>query len=215
MKATLFPLFGAIATATVAFSAIPAEAISVSRGAGPSFAPTATITFDTPTPASYASFDQDYGSVNVTGANVAIREDDDEPTSPFFRLNASGSQSSATFNLDSSSDSFGFFLVGQNGSPNFRIDFLSGGSNSRTFFLSDLLSLTGPGDYFNFASDSEGDFFDQVSFTRLSGRLEIDSVAFRAVPTPALLPGIIGIGIAALKKRRDGGLEAAEADAEA
>ncbi|WP_448600559.1 PTPA-CTERM sorting domain-containing protein [Thermoleptolyngbya sp.] len=35
------------------------------------------------------------------------------------------------------------------------------------------------------------------------------------MPTPALLPGIIGMGIAALKKRRDGELAEAEAEAEA
>lgn len=215
MKVTLFPLFGAIATATVAFSAIPAEAISVSRGAGPSFSPTTTITFDTPTPGSYPLFNQDYGSVNVTGTNVSIREDDEEPTSPFFRLsNLAGSN--AFFNFDNKTEAFGFLLIASSfPEADFNIRFFQNGSNTQTFSLSDLIGTVGTGNYFSFISDSEGDFFDRVSFTRLSGRLEIDSVAFRAVPTPALLPGIIGIGIAALKKRRDGALEAAEADAEA
>ncbi|GAB4160461.1 MAG: hypothetical protein Fur0046_39560 [Cyanobacteria bacterium J069] len=218
MKATQFPGLLAIAAAVSVFSALPAEAISVTRGAGPAFKDglpaTGTITFDGPAPGFYPTFSENYGGVEVTGTNLRIREDEDAPGSPFLRL-ANLPGSTATFSLNSITDSFGFFLVEEGETPDFTINFLLGGSNTRTFLRSDLLGTTGSGNYFSFVSDSNDDFFDQVTFSRTNGFLSIDNVAYRVVPTPALLPGIIGMGIAALKKRRDGALDEVEAEAEA
>ncbi|MBD2260587.1 PTPA-CTERM sorting domain-containing protein [Pseudanabaena sp. FACHB-2040] len=48
----------------------------------------------------------------------------------------------------------------------------------------------------------------QVAFTSLNNTFTGD---FTAVPTPALLPGLIGMGVAALRKRKEGSEDSAEA----
>lgn len=205
----------AIAAATAISSAIPAEAINVSRGTGPSFTPTGVITFGTPSPGSYSAFNENYGGATVIGTKVSIREDDEESTSPFFRLQ-NASNSTASFNFSNKTEAFGFLLVSSNfPEADFNISFFQNGSNTQTFSLAELIGTVGTGNYFNFVSSSESDYFDRVVFSRLAGNLSIDNAAFQVVPTPALLPGIIGMGIAAIKKRRDGALEETEADAEA
>lgn len=85
------------------------------------------------------------------------------------------------------------------------------GSNLAIPFRGDGGSLIGDG-FFGFIADSP---FETFKFRRFDDSLadgfSVDNVAFgtnvdtkppQAVPTPALLPGIIGFGIAALRKRK-------------
>ena len=70
--------------------------------------------------------------------------------------------------------------------------------------------------FVNFAVDELGynsyDFFNRVEISG-GGQdpFQLDNVAYEVVPTPALLPGIIGMGIAALRKRKQSQEESAEA----
>lgn len=71
--------------------------------------------------------------------------------------------------------------------------------------------------FVNFIADNEADYFDSVTFRSDFGSVdnpqaafEIDDIRYTEVPTPALLPGLVGMGVAALRKRKQVG-EAQEA----
>ncbi|MBE9112161.1 PTPA-CTERM sorting domain-containing protein [Nodosilinea sp. LEGE 07298] len=57
--------------------------------------------------------------------------------------------------------------------------------------------------YVNFTSSSSSDYFDSIVLRSTSAAFESDNHAFREVPTPALLPGLIGLGVAALRRKQD------------
>lgn len=66
--------------------------------------------------------------------------------------------------------------------------------------------------YVNFFGNNNSDLFDKVVLTSSSAAFESDNHAFRTdIPTPALLPGLIGMGVAAWRKRRGESAEQAEA----
>jgi hypothetical protein len=56
--------------------------------------------------------------------------------------------------------------------------------------------------YVNFFANT-GESFNRVVFNSRGTAFESDNHAFRVVPTPALLPGLIGMGLAALRKRKE------------
>jgi len=209
----------AIAAAVSVLSALPAEALNIFRGTGPQFwqslPPTGVIDFETPAPGNYNLFGEDYGAASATGAQLEILPADASADNYLRLRNRAGSNVVFTSNR-STWDSFGFEFVGRSDSnANMNIIFnLVGGGTSSTA-LSFLLGIAGSGNYFSFVTNPGDPTIESVSFFRTAGSIDIDNVAFRVVPTPALLPGIIGMGIAALKKRRDGELAEAEAEAEA
>lgn len=49
---------------------------------------------------------------------------------------------------------------------------------------------------------SGGGVFDRVVLTSTSRAFESDNHSFEVVPTPALLPGLIGMGVAALRRKK-------------
>lgn len=57
----------------------------------------------------------------------------------------------------------------------------------------------------NDVNNPENDYFDTVELLSSQAAFEIDDVRYEEVPTPALLPGLIGIGVAALRKRKQAG----------
>lgn len=65
--------------------------------------------------------------------------------------------------------------------------------------------------YVNFFSQGSTDLFDEVRLFSTQAAFEVDNIAYRAIPTPALLPGLVGLGVAALRKRK--GEQKAEAEA--
>ncbi|WOB43556.1 PTPA-CTERM sorting domain-containing protein [Thermoleptolyngbya oregonensis NK1-22] len=209
----------AIAAAVSVLSALPAEALSMFRNIGPQFSqglpPTGVIDFETPVPGIYNTFSEDYGNIIATGDRLRILPANSAADNYLRLRNLNGSN--VTFTSDYKTwDSFGFLFRGRSG-PDANMDIVfnlvGGGTFSTT--LSTLLTLSGPGNYFSFVAGVGDPTIESVTFTRTSGYINIDNVAYRIVPTPALLPGIIGMGIAAIKKRRDGALEETEADAEA
>lgn len=211
----------AIAAAVSVLSALPAEAmILATRGTGPAFKnglpATGIIDFQSNSSGAFPAFD--YGDISFAGLDARINEEGGNRFLTLTSIAPGTIQTSvSTFNIDYKPvDSFGFRLLQSTGNANFTISFLLGSTLVESFTLTSLLALPPTGvDYFNFVAQSDNFIFDQIVFTRTRGRIEIDDVAYRIVPTPALLPGIIGMGIAAIKKRRDGALEETEADAEA
>ena len=89
-----------------------------------------------------------------------------------------------------------------------------------TSFTGDQIFSSANGDqsvkgthFVNFKGNSmvpEDDYFDKVVLASGQAAFEIDDVRYTEVPTPALLPGLVGIGVAALRKRKQAG-EAQEA----
>lgn len=70
----------------------------------------------------------------------------------------------------------------------------------------------GNGNYFNFFVTNNSEIFTRVDFRRAASNgnsFLIDDLAYQAIPTPALLPGLVALGIGAVRKRK------AEAEAEA
>ena len=65
--------------------------------------------------------------------------------------------------------------------------------------------------YFNFFVTNNSEIFNRVVFadTSFIGNLQVDNVAYQAIPTPALLPGLVAMGLGIVRKRK------AEANAEA
>jgi hypothetical protein len=55
--------------------------------------------------------------------------------------------------------------------------------------------------YVDFFADA-GTVFDRVEFASTSAAFEADNIAYSKVPTPAMLPAIIGFGLTALKRRK-------------
>lgn len=70
---------------------------------------------------------------------------------------------------------------------------------------------TPPGSrYVNFFADS-GESFNRIVLTSSAPAFESDNHAYRAIPTPALLPGLIALGVGVMRKRK--GETAAESEA--
>lgn len=74
--------------------------------------------------------------------------------------------------------------------------------NTDNIGLNDNSSTT----FVDFFADSTTDVWDSVllSDTNTSGTFRLDNVSYSNVPTPALLPGLLGMGAVALRKRRQG-----------
>jgi hypothetical protein len=68
------------------------------------------------------------------------------------------------------------------------------GTNNQTSLLTNR--------YINFDSEGASQYFDRIRLTSTQAAFESDNHAFRAVPTPALLPGLVGIGVSLWRKRR-------------
>ena len=102
------------------------------------------------------------------------------------------------------------------------ITFLNNGVAITSFSVSALLNNTvqnstvvgTTGNYFSFFVTNNDEIFDQVLFADTSngqgqGALVIDNLAYQAIPTPALLPALVGFGLGLVRKKK------AQAEAEA
>lgn len=61
--------------------------------------------------------------------------------------------------------------------------------------------------YIEFALADIGADVDKVVLSTGFSPFEVDNVAYQSIPTPALLPGLIGMGVAALRKRKTRAIE--------
>lgn len=127
-----------------------------------------------------------------------------------------GAATSVSFRFDHPNGMgyFGFFLEEINGAAaNFTISFWSNNSLIETLTGAQVnTQAVGFGNYFNFFVTNNDEIFDQVVFAKTAtgdSFLRIDNVAYQAIPTPALLPGLVGLAFGAVRKRK------AEAEAEA
>ena len=107
---------------------------------------------------------------------------------------------------------FGFRLNGSSGA-NEVVTFFSKLTNAQFSFSGPSFgSVPGAGNYFNFFVTNNTEIFNRVDFTRNTApgnAFRVDNVAYQAIPTPALLPGLVAMGLGIVRKRK------AEANAEA
>jgi hypothetical protein len=87
------------------------------------------------------------------------------------------------------------------------LNFYNGASLLASFVPgSTLAGLTASGSntdarYVDFSADA-GTVFDRVEFVSSQAAFEVDNISYTAVPTPAMLPAIVGFGLTALKRRK-------------
>ncbi len=99
---------------------------------------------------------------------------------------------------------FGFFLANDTGA-NEVVSFFRGNSLIQSFTGLDFLAASGNGNYINFFLTNTSEIFDRVDFTRNlanGNAFRVDNVAYQAIPTPALLPGLLAFGVGVLRKRK-------------
>ena len=163
------------------------------------------------------SYDGGSGIVsgNASGLYAAPAADADgdgnsntRDNTPYLSLGGSGRPSSATFKFKYPIISTLGFLWGSVDSYN-SVSFLRGSTLLAEFTGSDVIRFP-TGDqssigtrFVNFTgNEGDKDYFDTVIFKSTSAAFELDDIRYTEVPTPALLPGLIGVGVAALRKRK-------------
>ncbi len=194
----------ALATAGIA----PAQAFSITSTAGQfSTVPgTTTVNFDAGLPASpiYTGG----GLATGNGADFAQPLGD---VTQYLSLGGAGRPSPVTIALGDLNNYFGLYW-GSIDSYN-TVEFFNGLSSVGSYTGTQVLTALGAvpsGDnrfdpatnrYVNFFSGA-GENFNRIVLTSTTPAFESDNHAFRAVPTPALLPGLVGIGVSFWRKRR-------------
>lgn len=153
-------------------------------------------------------------AADANGDTVNTGVDKDKDNTPYFSLGGSGQSSPVTLKFKYPIISNFGFLWGSIDSYN-TISFLKGDNLIQSFTGSNISDpANGRQDasgtaYVNFLASADS-YFDTVKFESTSPAFEFDDVRYTEVPTPALLPGLVGIGVAALRKRKKAG-EAQEA----
>jgi hypothetical protein len=113
---------------------------------------------------------------------------------------------SFTFNAPRGLGYFG--LQWQNPQADESIRFYSGSTLIQTLTGTQVLAnaIGAGGNYFNFIVTNNGEIFNRVDLARLNPSngnfFRVDDVAYQQIPTPVLLPGLLGLGFGILKKKR-------------
>lgn len=201
-----------VLTATLGTAAVaePARSLSFTSTVDTpnGFLPDSTVvTFDSPLPPGVTRTGGAIFSDNVP--NVTARPFG--ATGNFFSVGPSTATAAegrgpATVNLGVLANYFGLYW-GSVDTYN-TIQFLRGSDVIRTVAGAEVIAIA-DGDqtaigstYVNFFADSPDQYFDTVQFSSGGFAFESDNLAFRPVPTPALLPAAIGFGAAMLRKRK-------------
>lgn len=212
----------AITVAAMAATAGEASAITFNFSPGPfsNKAARTDITFDPAPPAGYAP------AAGVVSGDLPNQfKQPDASTGNYFSVGGSNAPGPLTVTLPGLKGYFGL-LWGSIDTYN-TIDFLKNGVSVGSFTGTEIAALAGlkvadatNGNfgidrYVNFFSttgnaQTSPDYFDQVRFSSAQAAFESDNHAY-AIPTPALLPGLIGLGVAALRKRKQNQQSEAEA----
>lgn len=106
---------------------------------------------------------------------------------------------SVTFQFSDYLAYFSIQFLNFGSSPNPVIELFRDNASVAAFTSAQLLGLTGSGNYFNFSENAVSSRFNRVVIAGTN--VTVDNAAYR-VPTPALLPGLVGMGVAALRKRK-------------
>ncbi|MEB3293670.1 MAG: PTPA-CTERM sorting domain-containing protein [Synechococcales bacterium] len=210
MNLTLMGVAAIVAMGTVSVTA-PAQAFTISAEAPGTFFSTVpgttTVDFETGLPGNYA------GGGVVSGSLAGQYAQPLNDATRYLTLGGSNEPSPVTINLASLHDYFGLYW-GSIDRYN-SIEFFSGGTSVGAFtgaVVAGATGLTADGGQFSNASNryvnffaGAGEAFDRIVLTSTSPAFESDNHAFRQVPTPALLPGLIGLGAGLWRKRRQSG----------
>jgi hypothetical protein len=145
---------------------------------------------------------------NASTGAVAIAHNPD--------INSPGGIWSSQFNLNAIAVAVPAALLTPDGTPNFVKNLIATGCSTylcipftKTFRAQDDKWTHAPGPN-NFVGPDSTNFFLDGLVIHDAGGGTTHGVKAAVVPTPALLPGLIGMGIAAWRKRRDGSLAAEE-----
>ena len=211
-RALLATAVFSMATITLA-AAKPAQAISFSVGGGP-VDDSSLVDFEGLTPDILGAGEEliDFGDGNASvesgTAIIASLAGTLFPPAGFPVL----SPGTIRFDFDRSQRFIGFNWFSPNALN--RVEFLDDGGNVFDSFTATdiglpLVSLFDPssivGDYVSFTADNSSDVWSSVRFVDPNAgfaTFSFDNVSYANVPTPALLPGLIGMGVAAMRKRR-------------
>ena len=177
----------------------PANAVSFDASITGPKAGSTVIDFGSLSTGSFTSFD--FGDVEATtvAGEAAIRS-----ANRVLRVGGNGNSNGGRvdFVFDNPQRFLGFDWRNPNADET--VQFYSANGALLSTFNAASLRITAQR-YVGFISDSSTDSWTRVAFldpSQGSPNFNIDNLGYSEVPTPALLPGLIGIGAAALRKRR-------------
>ncbi len=202
----------------------PASAISFNITAGPtsSVSGVTTVDFSDGTGTLPASYTEE--GISFTGGGIRTGSLGGQyaappglgNNNPYLTLGGTSEPSPVTIALGGLKGYFGLFVSSIDSYNS--IEFLKADVRQALFGEGGTALSPNPtgdqsvGQYYNFFGDNNSDLFDKVVLRSSQAALEVDNIATRAaIPTPALLPGLIGMGVAAWRKRRGESAEQAEA----
>jgi hypothetical protein len=204
--------FAAVTTiATAIAPAAQAISLSSNTGAITGYA-SGTIDFNsTPTTTNFTGLTQGIATltsdVNAPN-NQIVASGSNRSLAIIGSNNGGGNPGSVTFTFSNQLNFFGFQWINGNagGLGNKVVQFFNQGVQ-----IGNNFTLTPPGTqrYYNFfvepIAGNTYDFFNEVRLidpAGSAGNFRIDNVAFREIPTPALLPGLVGLGMATIRQRK-------------
>jgi len=192
---------------------------SVPTGVNPSLAPPTVINFDglsglVPTAATSIGPGGLNGGATIQRTNSADYNSSLADNLRIGSILGGALTGSVQFDFDDSRGMGYFGFLRQNVPSNpgaSSISFFSGSTLIQSFTGPNFAALPGTDNYFNFFVTNNSEIFNRVVFSdnSLASNFQVDNVAYQAIPTPALLPGLVAMGLGIMRKRK------AEATAEA
>lgn len=212
---TLSAIATVAAAATVAIA--PANALTLTTTSGVSSSESGVITIDfgdtVPDGSVVPATGYTSGIATYTGGGIASGSVDSQFAQPFgadgdyLTLGPGAAQPTpVTITFTSLLNYFGLYW-GSVDTYN-TIEFFNGATSLGLFDGLDVLNPAngsqgaGGSVYVNFFANNSSEYFNRVVLRSTEFAFESDNHAYRAIPTPALLPGLVGFGVAALRKRR-------------
>jgi hypothetical protein len=198
----------------VTLATIPAQAFTLtlggialsSQGLVTSVANTTTINFNSgsaPTsgPATYSSSTVTPRVVTGSGSGYAAPPAD---TTNYLTIGSSGTET-VTISFAQAADYFGFY--GGSSDTYNSVAFYNGASLLKSYTggtnFGGGTGNQGEGIFFNFFANSPSEYFNRVVLGSTSAAFETDNHAFRSVPEPTTMAGLLLLGgVGAWKKRR-------------
>jgi hypothetical protein len=195
VKKALLVVVTIATTATAIAIAAPAHAVFIDGPTEDPLLPT-QIDFEGFGTGPFTTLTQGIVTINGTG-DVAIRPPSTPPNN-FLQINSG----SVEFNFGTNYlNSFGFTALAA--TNNFTVQFFDD-ANSLGTFTAAQIGFNGSFRNISFFPSPIGsnyDFFNRIVIANSTSAFQIDDIAFTEVPTPALLPGLVGLGLAAWRKR--------------
>jgi hypothetical protein len=198
----------AIASAAAIVAVAPASALTIYRTAGYFPQPTgysagATVIDFNDLPSGEITT-ANFGDVDFAGSNTNVINRPNRRIQ--IGANVPDSTGASTFSPGSATFTFSDYLpyFGVRWSSLSNTDSISlyrNGTLLESFTGQYLRGLSGGGIYFNFFERDPNLRFDSVVLASVDNPSSIDNVAYQ-VPTPALLPGLLSLGLASWRKRQ-------------